>query len=300
MSIKSHLVLFLFLYVCIDKKVYGSKSNKGKKQDKQEEIASAPMPSEDMNKALYEKQKKFESDLKDENKALIARMKIEITSLTVKREELKKHVINLKSDNELETEKLIKTYKKEIENIQTEAEGLTEGLKANKEILEKVLIAVCAFFILVIGICSFCFRGKYMALHKKLTELQKSKPYFDISAELSVPMVAIRPKHIPRRGRSYECGTHDNVSVSPGRKFLSNFTTSTTYYCAPQQFTHQQELKRCTVSTSQPRPVLSLEKIGYKKPNSNPEKFNSTVCNSEIESCDYKSEAIVADDPDQA
>ena len=101
---------------------------------------------------MYKKTENFESELKDDksNKALIARMKIEITSLTVKREELKKHVINLKSDNELETEKLIKTYKKEIENIKTEAEGLTEGLKANKEILEKVLIAVCGNY----DICS--------------------------------------------------------------------------------------------------------------------------------------------------
>jgi len=163
-----------------------------------------------------------------------------------------------------------------------------EGLQANKEILEKILIGVCAFFILVIGICSCCIRRKHITLNNKITELLRTKTYCDISAEISVPLGAILgPTHIPR-GRSYECGTQDSFGFSPGRKLKHNFTTSTTYYCAPQKLTSQQELERRTLSTSQPRPVFSLENTEYKPYDSNPEKFKSILCNSEIKSSDYQ------------
>jgi len=164
-----------------------------------------------------------------------------------------------------------------------------EGSQTNKEILEKILIGVCVFFILVIGICAYCIRRKHITLHNTITELQKTNTYRDISAEISVPLGAILgPTHIPR-GRSYECGTQDPLSFTAGRKLINPFTTSTTYYCAPQKMTYQQELERRTMTVSQPLPLFSLENTEYKPCGSNPEKFKSILYNSEIKSCDYQS-----------
>jgi len=163
-----------------------------------------------------------------------------------------------------------------------------EGLQTNKEILEKILIAMCAFFIVVIGISSYCIRRKYITLHQQITELKKTNTYSDISAEISVPLgTMLGPTYIPR-GRSYECGTQDKLSFSPGRKPKHDFTTSTTYYCAPEKWTYQQERKRRTISISQPIPVFSLLEE-YKPADSNPGKFNSILSNSEIQNCDYQS-----------
>jgi len=163
-----------------------------------------------------------------------------------------------------------------------------EELQTSKEILEKILISVCAFFIVVIGIFSYCICRKHITLHKQITELKKTNTYSDLSTKLSVPLgTTLGPTYIPR-SRSYECGTQDKLKLSSGRKLKHDVTTSTTYYYEPQKLTYQQELKRRTISISPPSPAFSLLEE-YKPYDSNTRKFNSILSNSEIQSCDYQS-----------